>query len=105
MIEDVAHGDRIFVVKSEQTAQYEQVLALHLALNRIAPNWLLWVVADGGSAGTVELLAPRLMRGHISRFTRPGFDNDYVLPEWRALLSHAWIIAKGDETHAVAGAP
>jgi hypothetical protein len=98
MIDDVAHGDRIFVVKSTGPAQYEQILALHLALNRIAPNWLLWVVADGHSAGSVEMLAPRLMRGRMSRFMQPGGADDHLLPEWRALLRHAWIIAKATET-------
>src|SRR5262249_10310595 len=97
MIEDVTHGDRIFVVKSTEPAQYEQILALHLALNRVAANWLLWVVADGHRAGTVEVLAPRLLRGRISRFMRPGGANDHLLPEWRALLGNAWIIAKGEE--------
>jgi hypothetical protein len=104
MIDDVTHGDRIFVVKSTEPVQYEQVLALHLALNRVAPNWLLWVVADGHRAGTVELLAPRLLRGRISRFMRPDGANDHLLPEWRTLLSHAWIIAKGDRIGAAAGA-
>jgi hypothetical protein len=104
MIDDVAHGDRIFVVKSTEPAQYEQILALHLALNRIAPNWLLWVVADGQSTGTVEVLAPRLLRGRISHFMQPGAANDHLLPEWRALLSNAWIIAKGAGTGVAAGA-
>jgi hypothetical protein len=62
------------------------------------------VVADGHRAGTVELLAPRLLRGRISRFMRPGSVNDHLLPEWRALLSHAWVIAKGDGTGVAAGA-
>jgi hypothetical protein len=95
MIDDVAHGDRVFVVKSRDPVEYEQILALHLALNRIAANWLLWVVADDHFAGTVEVLAPRLMRGHVSRFAPPGTANDDVLPEWRSLLGGAWIIAKG----------
>jgi hypothetical protein len=104
MIDDVAHGDRIFVVKSTEPAQYEQILALHLALNRIALNWLLWVVADGHPAGSVEILAPRLLRGRVSRFMQPGGADDYLLAEWRALLSHAWIIAKGDGIRVGAGA-
>jgi len=96
MIDDVAHGDRIFVVKSAEPVQYEQILALHLALNRIASNWLLWVVADAQSPGGVEVLAPRLLRGRISRFMRPDSANDHLLPEWRALLTNAWILANGD---------
>jgi len=99
MIDDVAHGDRVFVVKSRAPVQYEQILALHLALNRITANWLLWIVAGGHSPGTIEMLAPRLMRGHVSRFAPPGSGGG-VLPEWRALLGSAWVIAKGDGTAA-----
>jgi hypothetical protein len=103
MIEDVSAGDRIFVVKSRQSVQYEQVLALHLALNRVAANWLLWVATGEHAGGALEVLAPRLMRGHVSRFTREGYDSDYVLPEWRAVLANAWSVAKGDGTGVAGG--
>lgn len=96
LIEEVANADRIFVVSSpDGPASVEQVVALHIALNRDAPNWLLWVTADG-EPGSVETIAPRLMRGHISRFLRQGVHNDYVLADWTVIMRTAWRFARGD---------
>ena len=94
LVEDVAEGGRIFVIKSrDNPAQPEQILTIHLALNRFARNWLLWITADG-TAGSVEMIAPRLMRGHVSRFMRHQIADDVLLPEWRQILERAWSLTQ-----------
>ncbi len=87
MLENMRSGDRIFVVKGRSDELNEgQVVALHLALNRYARNWLLWVT-EGDEPPT--LMLPRLIHGTVPRFARAGVASDYLLPEWVALLRSA----------------
>jgi hypothetical protein len=69
-------------------------MALYLALNREQNNWLLWVT-DDGRPGSVEMVAPRFMRGHVSRFMRPDVSDDFMLTEWVRVLSGAWRLGAG----------
>ena len=95
MLENMRGGDRIFIVKGRANELNEgQVVALHLALNRHARNWLLWVT-EGNEPPT--LMLPRLIRGAVPRFMRPGVASDYLLPEWVALLRSAVGIRDGHD--------
>jgi hypothetical protein len=90
LLKDIASSEKIFVVKSrERPAELEQIMALHLALNRTAPNYLLWATAADQShpVGFVEEIAPRLLHGRIA-------SSDKDIPGWLALLTNAWLCAR-----------
>jgi hypothetical protein len=91
LIRDIRSSEKIFVVKSRaKPAEVEQIMALHLALNRRSPSWLLWATDadDAHPVGFVEEIAPRLLRGRL-----PFADQD--APGWLALMTNAWL-GRGD---------
>lgn len=69
-LDDLATGEKIWVWKSQATTQRDQILPLLETLRRLGPNTLLWVVEadDEHHAGTIEPLAPDLVKGYIARF-------------------------------------
>jgi hypothetical protein len=95
MRSDIADGAKIFTVKSQAAdVPVEQIVPLHLAMNRRTPNWLLWVTqADPEHpAGLVEEIQPRLMRGYIDRFTLHPGENIETVAGWLAVLANAWLV-------------
>jgi len=71
-----------------------EAMSVLLDLNRAGPNSLLYLVPcmAGRRAGTVELLAPGLMRGHMASFViRPeeGSPNDL---DWLRVAANAWLL-------------
>lgn len=99
ILADIVNSEKIFVVKSrDQPAQFREILPLHLALNRRASNWLLWIVetSDPSLVGSVREVHPRLMLGHIDRFSRPGIVDDESLSGWLAVLANARAIARSE---------
>ena len=97
LLRDISSSGKIFVVKSVGIqAEPEQIMALHLALNRSAANWLLWVTPADEShpVGLVEEIAPRLMHGRISRFARHGKSDDEDIDAWLAVLTNSWLCTR-----------
>jgi hypothetical protein len=95
MRSDIEDGAKIFTVKSQAAyVPVEQIVPLHLAMNRRTPNWLLWVTpADlEHPAGLVEEIQPRLMRGYIDRFTLHPGENIETVAGWLAVLANAWLV-------------
>jgi hypothetical protein len=97
LMEDVAAGTRIFVLKRNEPLPPEEVLTIYTALNEHGRNWLLWMVnADAThAAGTVEQLLPGLLRGFIDRFAPAENAHDLSLDVWRSVVEGAWRIAGG----------
>lgn len=97
LIRDIASSEKIFVVKSrDNQAEMEEIMALHLALNRRNANWLLWVTPsdDNHPPGFVEEVAPRLMHGRIDRFSRHNVSDDESMSVWVSLMANALTCAK-----------
>lgn len=91
LLEDISAGEKIFVIKRNDPLAVSEILPLHAALNQYAANTLLFVVpatADHPS-GTVEQLAPRLLRGYIDRFAPYDNAHDLLLEVWLALCVNA----------------
>ena len=100
-LEDLREGEKIFVYKRNEALSEQDVLPLHVALNRFAPNTLLFVTpADAAHPpGTVERLMPGLLRGSIDRFAPPENAHDLSLECWLAVCVNAYRLAR--ETAAV----
>jgi hypothetical protein len=95
MRSDITGSAKIFIVKNrDNPASMEQVIPLHLALNRSAPNWLLWVTPSDEEhpTGSVEEIQPRLLRGYIDHFMVTGVSNSESIPGWMAILTNAWLL-------------
>jgi hypothetical protein len=92
LMEDIANGEKIFVVKRFPALRPEEVLPVYAALNEQGSNWLLWMVpADPAHpAGTVERLLPGLLRGFMDRFAPHENAHDLSLPAWTRVCETAW---------------
>jgi hypothetical protein len=65
-----------------------------LELNRAGPNTLLYFVpcTRGRASGTVELLAPGLMRGYMSSFVITPTGEDPNDLDWVRVAANAWLL-------------
>jgi hypothetical protein len=93
-IEELEAAEKIFVYHYGATATEEEILPLHMALNRHGPTTLLWVVPAerGRPAGTVEVLMPGLMKGHIDRFAPEDNAHDLSFDGWLRLCANACVL-------------
>lgn len=71
LLEDIESEAKIFVYKSNEDLSIEEVEQLLTTLAAIGRPWLFWVTraSDPERVGVVEVLGPRLLRGHIDRFS------------------------------------
>ncbi len=93
-IEELEAAEKIFVYRYGAKATLEEILPLHMALNRYGPATLLWVVpADRGhAAGSVEVLMPGLMKGYIDRFAPDDNAHDLSFDGWLVLCANAYVL-------------
>jgi hypothetical protein len=95
LLEDISEAGKIFVVKRVgRPITLEELLPLHIRLNRHAANWLLCVqpADENHPAGLVEEVFPQIMRGYVDRFIRPGIARDESVPAWLAVLANAYLL-------------
>ncbi len=92
LMEDAAHGEKIFVIKREEALRPEEVLAIYAALNDLGQNWLLWVTLsdDKHAPGTVERLLPGLVRGYVDRFAPFENAHDMSADVWTRVCDVTW---------------
>ncbi|HUN43731.1 MAG TPA: hypothetical protein VMU81_25840 [Acetobacteraceae bacterium] len=91
LLEDLANGEKIFVIKRNDTPQDEEILALYACLNLYGSNTLLWVVpADAQhQPGTVERVLPGLLKGYIDRLAPNENAHDLSFDLWLRLCLQA----------------
>jgi hypothetical protein len=91
-MEDVAAGEKIFVLKRSPPLRPEEVLPIYAALNETGRTWLLWMVpADAAhTPGSVEVLLPGLLRGYIDRFAPSENAHELSMPVWTSVCEAAW---------------
>jgi hypothetical protein len=97
LLEDIANGEKIFVLKRSPPLRPEEVLPLYTILNELGRNWLLWMVPADAThpPGTVETLLPGLLRGYIDRFAPSENAHDLSLPVWTTICNAAWAAVGG----------
>lgn len=91
LMEDLEEADQIFVLKRHEPLSLDEVLPLWSMMRGYGTNTLLYVVpaGPGHAAGSVEWMAPGLMRGHIDRFAPVGDINDISINCWLAICRRA----------------
>jgi len=92
LMEDVASGEKIFVLKRSPPLRPEEVLPVYAALNEMGRNWLLWMVPSDAThaPGTVEILLPGLMRGYVDRFAPMENAHELSTPIWTTVCEAVW---------------
>lgn len=74
-----------------------EVLSIFFELNRDARNTLIYVTepSDGRKSGTVELIAPGIMRGYVETLSiSPELDDD-AYAAWLRVVANAWLLDTG----------
>jgi hypothetical protein len=74
-----------------------EALPILTELNRSGRNTLLYLVPcqNGRRSGTVELLAPGLMRGHLETFVILGDPALQDHADWLRIVANAWLLEYG----------
>ncbi len=95
-IEELHAGDKIFVYKRNAQVSEEEVLPLHMALNRHGDNTLLWVLPaePDRPAGTVEVVRPGLLKGYIDRFAPDENAHDLSFDGWLRVCANACVLTR-----------
>ena len=111
-MEELEVNDKIFVYKLAGSVSDEEILPLHMALNRYGEATLLWVVPAERDrpAGTVEVVMPGLLKGYIDRFAPDTNAHDFSFGGWLRVCANACVLARlqrpATATHApLASAP
>jgi hypothetical protein len=92
-VEDLARGEKIFVLTRGGCLTEPEAMAVFCALNRHGPNTLLWTVhGDPQTAGRVDRLRPGFLCGHLGAVD----ENNYATFEtWVAVMANALLIKEG----------
>jgi hypothetical protein len=95
-LEELEANDKIFVYKFDAPVTEEQILPLHMALNRYGTATLLWVVPAERDrpAGTVEVVMPGLLKGYIDRFAPADNAHDLSFEGWLRVCANACVLAR-----------
>jgi hypothetical protein len=93
-MEELASPEKIFVYKLLGMSK-EEILPLHMALNRHGEATLLWVVPaeKDRPAGTVEVVMPGLLKGYIDRFAPDDNAHDFSFDGWLRVCANACVLA------------
>lgn len=106
-MEELESTDKIFVYKLASGVSEEEILPLHMALNRYGEATLLWVVPAERDrpAGTVEVVMPGLLKGYIDRFAPDENAHDLSFEGWLRVCANAYVLARLQQSGEPAGAP
>ena len=93
-MEELAAGEKIFVYKRDAVVSEEEILPLHMSLNRYGENTLLWVMPaePDRPAGTVEVVRPGLLKGYIDRFAPDNNAHDFSFDGWLRICANAVVL-------------
>jgi hypothetical protein len=95
-MEELQSPDKIFIYKFGAGVSEEEILPLHMALNRYGEATLLWVVPAERErpAGTVEVVMPGLLKGYIDRFAPDDNAHDLSFDGWMRVCANACVLAR-----------
>jgi hypothetical protein len=106
-MEELEAHDKIFVYKFSATVSEEQILPLHMALNRYGDATLLWIVeADRDHPpGAVEVVVPGLLKGFIDRFAPDDDAHDLSFDGWLKVCANAYVLSRLERSLRAADRP
>jgi hypothetical protein len=91
LVEDLTDGEKIFVYRSMTPIAESQAIKLVDAIRSYGPSTLLWMelANPGHPPGTVEWIAPGLMRGRMDRFAPGSNAHDFSFGCWEQVCRNA----------------
>jgi hypothetical protein len=98
-MQDLADGEKTYLVADRWDLPDQAMIAVFLALLRHGPNRLLWIkqTADRAKSGHVEELYPGLMRGYIEDMSGFGGIRPKSLHGWVHVLTNACLLQQSAE--------
>ena len=103
-MEELDAVEKIFIYRFGGAVSEEEILPLHIALNRYGPVTLLWVVPAERDRppGTVEVLMPGLLKGYIDRFAPDDNAHDLSFDGWLRVCANACVLDRLQKSAAAA---
>jgi len=94
LLDGLRAGRKICLLKRERPLSVAEAMAVFTELNRRGPNTLLCVglATDGQPAGSVDLLAPGLMRAHMAAFAPDDDVESADISDWLRVIANAVIL-------------
>jgi hypothetical protein len=107
LIEDLEHGEKIFVYHGMERVTLEQATALAAILRGFGPGSLLWIelANDDHPAGSVSWAAPGLLKGYMDRLAPAEDAHDLSLECWITICRGALLLCEGRADSAIKGGP
>ncbi len=89
-LEDIALGEKIFILRRPEPMNDIDPIMIWAALNRNGPNTLLYLDAESrGPVGSVDKMGPRLLRGHLDGKLGDVAPN---MATWISICANAYLI-------------
>jgi hypothetical protein len=90
-------GERGYWEESSDRLRFAEVLPVFLRLNQYGKNTILYLTrcANGRRPGSVELLAPGVMRGYVDDFVITPSPETKDHASWARVAANAWLLDKG----------
>ncbi len=92
LIDDLAAGEKIFVVKRDRTLSEPEIMPLFLSMQRRGKSPLMWISVDPYRANTIEQRLPGLLHARIERFEVPYLPVHAPMPRtdgWLSIMRQA----------------
>ncbi|WP_213979271.1 hypothetical protein [Sphingomonas sp. dw_22] len=97
--EDIALGEKIFVIKSAPNVPEQTARTIALALRELGPGWLLWVVDEPGGPA-VERVQDGLLKARVNGLLWEGhprwFEMQCAWAQWLEAMMQAWQLVNQD---------
>jgi hypothetical protein len=92
LLDDLREGEKIFVYHGMRPLTETEATRLFAALRAYGPGTLLWVELHDADhpAGSVEVVRPGLLKGHIDRFAPGENAHDLSLDCWIEICRNAY---------------
>jgi hypothetical protein len=105
MLEDLKEGRKIFVYHGMRPLAEAVALRLLAAIRSYGPGTLLWVELqdEAHPAGSVELIAPGLLKGYIDRFAPGENAHDFSLDSWIDICRNTYRLIHSGHGTGVSG--
>jgi hypothetical protein len=96
LLEDLEEASKVFVYRGMHRLPQPLVLRLVAAMRAYGPTTLLWVEREDSehSAGTVDWVAPGLLKGYIDRFAPAENAHALSIDCWVAICRNALRLAQ-----------
>lgn len=96
MLDELAEGEKIFVLQSDTPLLFAEALAAFLAVRRQGNAALLWCrsAEPGKPPGLVEEVMPGMLCGRIGQFSPPTRRHQVSIREWSAVCAAAILLTE-----------